>query len=318
MVEVTAERWSSLRANRDPHELYVESVGDGEVSSLIGIDPDARLHLLVAVTEEPPSLPPDLQSIQVRVVGDDDRVWLDVSAKAHHEPLFTMIVNTIIRAVHVEGRDPATSVEKTLEDLRAALRPLAPDLGVSEQIGLFGELWVLSNVLLPTLGPRAVHLWSGPANERHDFVGEAAHIEVKTTTRSDQKHEISRLDQLRAPKGKRLLMASIQLERSLGGSETLADLIDEIVAKLGTDGNAIDVLTDRMNKLGWTDELRQTGSLLRFNLRSVHVFEVEWTFPRLPDDYEPPRGVTALRYTIDVSARSSLSVEQVQGIVGGM
>ena len=207
--------------------------------AVLGIDPEGRLHLLIGVADEPPSLPPDLQSIEVRV-REGGGTWLDVSARSHHEDLFTMLVNKILYAILVEGRDRATSVEKTIDELRAALRPLALELGAERQIGLFGELWVLSNILLPTVGGKVCHLWSGPEGERHDFVGSGVHLEVKTTTRSEQKHEVSRLDQLRAPAEKRLLLASVLLERSILGDATIADLIDEVVHKLGGDGHAID------------------------------------------------------------------------------
>ena len=237
----------------------------------------------------------------------------------------------LVTAVRQQGRAQATAwgqcwdltrsgllVETMIDELRAALRPVAQELGVGEQVGLFGELWVLSNVLFPSLGARACHLWTGPLGERHDFVGDAVHIEVKTTTKSDEKHEISRLDQLRAPASRRLLLASVVLERSIAGAATIATLIDEIIVKLGTDGHAIDVFEAKLKNLGWHDGLRQTGSLLRFNLRDAHVFEVEGTFPRLPDDYAPPRGVTGIRYTIDVAARSSLSATEVEAILQAM
>ncbi|NNB93700.1 PD-(D/E)XK motif protein [Corallococcus exiguus] len=317
MAEVTALRWESLRQRRSPHGFIIEPVKTDVTHLQLAIDVDGRLHLLVAVTEDPPSLPPDLQSIEVRLV-EDDRTWLDVTARSHHEDLFTMLVNKILYAILVEQRDPAASVEATIDELRAALRPVAQELGVGEQVGLFGELWVLSNILFPSLGPRACHLWSGPLGERHDFVGGAVHVEVKTTTKTDEKHEISRLDQLRAPPGRCLLLASVQLERSIAGVATIATLVDEIIAKLGMDGRAIDVFEAKLKNLGWHDGLRQTGSLLRFNLRDAHVFKVEGTFPRLPDDYVPPRGVTSIRYTIDVAARSSISAPEVEAILRAM
>lgn len=315
MDELTTRRWAALRDRRNPHQLVVEPVTEGMADALIGIEPDGRLHFLLCVASEPSSLPPDLQSIEVRVLEGDERIWLDVSARSHNEVLFTMIANQILTAVRTEHRDPATSLESTLEELRAALRPLALELGVTEQIGLFGELWVLSNILLPIIGARAVHFWSGPQRERHDFAGSGAHIEVKTTTRSDQRHEISRLDQLRAPAGKRLVMVSIALERSIAGEATIADLVDEIVQKLGAEGRAIAAFEGSIKDVGWHNGLRQTGSLLRFTLRDAHVFEVVDSFPRLPDDYVPPRGVIAIRYTIDVTSRASLSRDEVMKIL---
>lgn len=138
---------------------------------------------------------------------------------------------------------------------------------------------------------------------------------MKTTTRSEPKHEISRIDQLRAPPEKRLLFVSVMLEKSLGGNETLADRIDEVRERLGTDGRALDVFDSRLATLGWHEGLRQTGDLLRFTFRSVHVFEVAGMFPRLPDDYVAPLGVTSIKYSINVESLPSLDVAEVLHIL---
>ncbi|MBS1229280.1 MAG: hypothetical protein H6R17_2557 [Proteobacteria bacterium] len=311
MGEITQERWALLRAQRPPYEDIYEQATEDLEAALIGVSGDGRLHLLLAIDVAPRNLPPDLQSLQVRIL-EGGQIWLDVSARSHHEELLTLVANKVIHAVRIEGRNPAVSVERIIDDMRAALRPLAPDLGATEQIGLFGELWVLSNVMFPTLGPRACHLWSGPESERHDFVGQEVHVEVKTTTRSEPKHEISRLDQLKPPINKRLLFVSVMLEKSLGGDETLADRVDDIRGKLRSDGHALDVFDSRLAQLGWHEGLRQTGALLRFTFRDVHVFEVTGTFPRLPDDYVPPLGVTGIKYSINVGSLPSLDVITVQ------
>lgn len=311
MGEITQERWALLRAQRPPYEDIYEQATEDLETALIGVSGDGRLHLLLSVDVAPQNLPPDLQSLQVRIL-EGGQIWLDVSARSHHEELLTLVANKVLHAICIEGRNPAVSVERIIDDMRAALRPLAPDLGATEQIGLFGELWVLSNVMFPTLGPRACHLWSGPESERHDFVGQEVHVEVKTTTRSEPKHEISRLDQLKPPINKRLLFVSVMLEKSLGGDETLADRVDEIRGKLGSDGHALDVFDSRLAQLGWHEGLRQTGALLRFTFRDVHVFEVTGTFPRLPDDYVPPLGVTGIKYNINVGSLPSLDVSTVQ------
>lgn len=314
MFEITQDRWASLREQRLPHEDIYEQAVEGLETALIGVSDDGRLHLMLAIDIAPQKLPPDLQSLQVRIL-EGGQTWLDVSARSHHEELLTLIANKVLHAICIEGRDPATSVERIIDDMRAALRPLALDLSAAEQIGLFGELWVLSNVLLPTIGPRVSLLWSGPEGERHDFIGQGVHVEVKTTTRLEPRHEISRLDQLKAPVSKRLLFVSVMLERSLGGDETLADRVDEIRKKLVSDGRALDVFDSRLAQLGWHEGLRQTGALLRFTFRDVHVFEVAGNFPRLPDDYVPPLGVTGIKYSINVGSLPSLDVLEVQEVL---
>ncbi len=314
MVEITQARWASLREQRLPHEAIYEQATKDLEAALIGVSDDGRLHLLLAIDVAPKNLPPDLQSLQVRLL-EGEQTWLDVSARSHHEELLTLVTNKVLHAIRIEGRDPAVSVERIIDDMRAALRPLTPELSTAEQIGLFGELWVLSNVLFPTLGSRVCHLWSGPESERHDFVGQGVHVEVKTTTRSEPKHEISRLDQLKAPASKRLLFVSVMLEKSLGGDETLADRVDEIREKLGSDGRALDAFDSRLAQLGWHEGLRQTGALLRFTFRDVHVFEVAGDFPRLPDAYLPPLGVTGIKYSINVGSLPSLDVSEVQEVL---
>lgn len=314
MTEVTQERWARLREQRLPHDDIYELVVDDFEAALIGVADDGRLHFLVAIDAPPSSLPPDLQSLQVRVL-EGVQTWMDVSARSHHEELLTLVANKVLHSVRIEGRAPAVSVERVIDDVRAAFRPLVPDLSVTEQIGLFGELWVLSNVLFPTVGTRICQLWSGPESERHDFVGERVHVEVKTTIKSEPKHEIARLDQLRAPNGKRLLFVSVLLEKSLGGDETLADRVDDVRSKLGHDGRALDIFDSRLAQIGWHEGLRQTGALLRFTFRNVHVFEVAGAFPRLPDDYVPPLGVTGVKYSINVGSLPSLDVREVQQIL---
>lgn len=314
MGEITQERWAILREQRPPYEDIYEQVAENREAALIGVSDNGRLHLLLAIDVAPQNLPPDLQSLQVRIV-EGGQTWLDVSARSHHEELLTLVANKVLHAIRIEGRDPAVAVERIIDDMRAALRPLVPDLSTAEQIGLFGELWVLSNVLFPILGSRVCHLWSGPESERHDFVGQGVHVEVKTTTRSEPKHEISRLDQLKAPASKRLLFVSVMLEKSLGGDETLADRVDEVREKLASDGRALDVFDSRLAQLGWHEDLRQTGALLRFTFRDVHVFEVIGDFPRLPDDYVPPLSVTGIKYSINVGSLPSLEVSAVQEIL---
>ena len=71
----------------------------------------------------------------------------------------------------------------------------------------------------------------------------------------------------------------------------------------------------RLSQLGWHEGLRQTGSLLRFTFRNVHVFEIAESFPQLLDDYMPPLGVTGIKYSINVGSLPSLDVTDVRQIL---
>ena len=80
---------------------------------------------------------------------------------------------------------------------------------------------------------------------------------------------------------------SIQLEQSIGGNETLATNLDTIVDLLRGDACALDTFMTKMANMGWSEEMRDSGELLRFFVRSAFVYVVDEDFPRLPDDFMP-------------------------------
>lgn len=317
MSNITATRWLNLKSQPHRDGILTEPVLSEVSNCFIGIDIDGFLHILIAINEEPENIPSELEAIAVRII-ETDRLYIDVYAKSHYEMIFTPMANQIFEGIFLQGRKPIDVVIETIEEFRGALRPLKAELTLSEQIGLFGEIWVLRYVLIPKIGSQACYLWSGPDMEKHDFVGKNAHIEVKTTTRSEDKHEISRIDQLRIVNGKTLLFASIQLEKSEGGEMTLATLIDDVTAALGIDGKAIDAFESRLTKMRWHDGLRQSSMLRKFNLRDAQFFEVNEEFPRLPDDYIPPRGIVGIKYTINISSRPVLDRDVVDNIIQSM
>ena len=312
---VTPERWARLREELDGNYFIRDAIlnGDQITDCALGVDDAARLHLTIRVPDDDDVLPPDLHDITIRY-ADSDYLFVDVSADASLESIISPIYDAIIRGC-LDGRRAVPVITDQLESIRKAFSRAGLEISENKQIGLVGEMLVMQLILIPTLGINASSKWSGPFAEKHDFVGNYAHIEVKSTTKSMDQHEISRIDQLRAPNGKRLLLVSVQLERSIAGEYTIATIRNSINLALGHDGPALNTFEEKLKAMGWHEGLIQSGTLLRFNLRSLAVFAVEGMFPRLPDDYVPPRGVVALSYTINVSACPMMRPEQVVEIV---
>lgn len=319
MIEqITPARWASLKSQIGGNAFIVDHIKCGETSTAcsIGIDSDINLHLLINIADDSVPLPPDLKGICVRYIDSGD-LAVDVSANVSLEPVISPLFEEIINGC-LDGRNPIDVISDRLDQLRKAFSRANSGIGESKQVGLVGELLVLKYVMIPTLGSRAVSLWSGPFAERHDFVGEGTHLEVKSTTKSMDQHEISRYDQLWAPKGKKLLLASVQLERSVAGTYTIATLRTDIITSLGDNYSAIDSFEDKLGQLGWHEGLIQSGTLLQFNTRSLSFFDIAGNFPRLPEDYVLPRGIVALSYTINVSACPILEPSQVMQLVEEM
>jgi hypothetical protein len=276
-------------------------VGGIPTTILMGVDQQADLHLLIPVTRLPIAPEPvDLNGLKVRhrvLPGGD---YLGLVASAPHEHVFTPVCNEVIEAVHTRHRDPWAAVGNIIRQWQSAWRQSRQAMSKPVQIGLIGELFILLRIMVPALGTEAVFHWSGPERERHDFIRGSIHLEVKTTKGSRQEHDISRLDQLWVPHGRRLLLASVQIEESIGGSKTLADLIDELIDIFRGDPAASDDFLLKLAQLDWDDEMRRSGELIRFHLRDAAIYDVDEFFPRLAEEFVPPAGVIAVRYTISL------------------
>jgi hypothetical protein len=309
------QHWSELRQARPVTDeaLALLSVEvDGVPTELsIGMDSRGWLHLLVPCMASSFWEPvPDLNCLRVRERMLEEGVFIELSAPPSHERVFTPFCREIITAVCEEGREPRRALSAIARAWQSAWKPVRPYMEKTAQVGLLGELIVLRYLLLPALGPGAVATWSGPEYERHDFVLHNLHIEVKTTRKSRPEHEISRLDQLHVPSGKSLLLVSIQLEETAGGSETIATQLDAVVDALRGDPAALDSFMAKMVNVGWSEEVRTSGTLMRFEVRDSGIYPVEDGFPRLPESFSPPPGVVALRYTIDLANVPTIGMDE--------
>lgn len=316
MVEIpSTQHWSDLRQARPVSDeaLALLSVQIGGVPTGLSIGMDSRgwLHLLVPCTDSPSHEPvPDLNCLRVRQRTLEEGAFIELSAPPSHERVFSPFCREIISAVCEEEREPWRALAAIVRAWQSAWRPVRTAMDKTTQVGLFGELTVLRYLLIPALGPNAVSSWSGPEYERHDFVLHNLHIEVKTTRKSRAEHEISRLDQLHVPPGKELIVVSIQLEETTAGRETLATQLDAIIDELRSDAAALDSFMTKMVNVGWSDEIRTSGELLRFEMRDTGIYPVDEGFPRLPESFNPPSGVVTLRYSIDLANLPTIGMEE--------
>lgn len=312
----TPEIWAELRTNRplsDGELVTRAAMFDGrDTSILLGMDADGDLHLLAPVDSGPPQQEiPDLNGLKARHRITPAGDYLDLTATAPHERVFTPVCRELIQALHSEGREPWSATATIVRHWQSAWKPTRLQMSRAVQVGLAGELIILLRVILPALGPRGVTQWSGPESERHDFVIGRLHLEVKTTRGSRQEHEISRLDQLWRPEGGRLILVSVQLEQTIGGAATLATLIDEVLDFIRGDPAAVDDFLIKLSRLNWSDEMRRSGELMRFDLREASLYEVDDHFPRLAEDFRPPGGVVAVRYTVSLANLPVVGVDEV-------
>jgi hypothetical protein len=308
MIEApTPELWAELRSRRPVYDDALEtSVIPGVAGarpSMYAMDRRGELHLLLPADGPPPEQRlADLRGLRVRQQQlEGQGTYVDVVAGASHEEMFSPLCAAVLNCIVQQRRLPWEAVTSTVRAWQAAWKGALSSMEKTVQVGLFGELLILERIMLPALGTRAVLHWSGPDRERHDFVGERMHLEVKTTRRRRHEHEISRVDQLHAPAGRTLFLASVIVEESAAGAETLATRIDVISELLRMAPVESDEFQAKLIQLGWSEEMRRTGELLRFHHVDSIILVVDDEFPRMPPDFVLPPGVVALRYTVDLA-----------------
>ena len=314
------ELWQYLRQNAPQAEDVLSEMSitmDGEATGIqIAIDSTGLMHLLVPVTTQPPAeLPPDLTGLRIRHRNLDRGEVMDIFSPPAYEAVFTPFCKRLLQALLVESREPWAAARTEIRSWAAAMRAPRNDFSRITQIGLFGELWVLSNVLIPQIGGDAIDHWTGPDRERHDFVGERAHLEVKTTTRSEPQFHISRIDQLYEPNEKSLFLAAVQIEESKGGQQNIGEMIDRIRHQLTGDAGALDQFLGKVSACGWYEELRHSGELLRFSLRDVEFYRVNEIFPKISSDFIVPNGVRNIEYDINLCNLPGLDKSEVSKFI---
>ena len=215
--------------------------------------------------------------------------------------VFDVIANDVISHV-VQATDDRTAFGAfvaRIDEWQHFLDQL-PHEGLSEQAqqGLFAEVWFLHRVLLPEAGPQlAVRAWAGPKAFAKDFQLTGLAFEVKATSaKQHSRFGISNELQL-DPRGQRLILYGLLLERVVAGGMSLVELILALRTEL--------LEADPPSAVRFSELLLQTGYsdcdasryTARFAIRSQHFFDVRDDFPRIVEP-DLRRGVGDVRYSI--------------------
>jgi hypothetical protein len=218
-----------------------------------------------------------------------------------HSDVFDVIGNDILSHLlqATDDRTAFSAFVARIEEWQTFLDQL-PHEGLSEQAqqGLFAELWFLHRVLLPEAGPQvAVRAWAGPKALAKDFQLTGLAFEVKATSaKQHSRFGISNELQL-DPRGQRLILYGLLLERVVGGGLSLVELILALRTDL--------LEADQPSAVRFSELLLQSGYsdsdasryTARFAIRSQHFFDVRDDFPRIIET-DLRRGVGDVRYSI--------------------
>lgn len=257
----------------------------GEPKTLLTVDgPNETLNLEVEWDgEEPPAIA-DYVHISTSVSFRKGENWAILAV--HGSRFFAEaypLLRSVADLVQLESAAFADAVRRSLasyHDLLAA----AAQMPIRDEIGLYGELLVVSH-LIDTIGPDdAMKAWrGGDEPEEHDLGLADDDIEVKTTTSENRRHWISTLDQLRPTLGRKLWLLSIQLTGA-GASEAarLPDVMARVEGQLP--GELRSTFRSRIARTRYRPE-QPHDSFRLLRLRSTPAcFLVDGDLPRIDRD----------------------------------
>jgi hypothetical protein len=199
-----------------------------------------------------------------------------------------------IRADAKTSRAAARLVSRLVaswEELLRRRRSLSHD----EEIGLWGELWLLLQV--PNID-RAIAVWRGPSGEVIDFVGGGVGVECKTTMRKLEHHfSQNQLDRVLGDVP--IYILSLWVDRDEVSGRSLNEMVDEAASNCA-DPTALEKL---LLKAGYS---REDAPLYGHKLRALEAplwFE-QASIPRVRI-VDP--GVSSIRFLATLDESRALS-----------
>ncbi len=183
-------------------------------------------------------------------------------------------------------------------------------LSDESQCGLFAELLLIRDLVIPAVGPLAAEAWKGPEGSPQDFVLPPCALEVKCTrAKAGAKIPISNELQLDERPFSHLVLVHVAVPLGGGNNQTLADVVAEVRSLMAAFGRPLEIFNDHLIAAGWVDAHADQYRDNRFFVRDIHYFDVREGFPRIrPGDF--PQGIADITYKIDTTAALPFSVDR--------
>lgn len=206
----------------------------GHPAAILVIDPpNDALRLEVEWDGEEPPVINDYIHISTDVTFRHGQNWATITVRGSRffDEAYPLL-RSVTDLMQLESETFTQALSRSLgayHDLLAATAHMPP----TDEIGLFGELLVVAD-LVRTLGASpALECWrGGDDREEHDLGFEGLDVEIKTTVSEQRRHWIGSLNQLTPSIGRPLWLLSIQITGAGRGGRRLPDLVDEIESSL--------------------------------------------------------------------------------------
>ena len=253
---------------------------------------------------------PALKSIKIDIVHLNNSTRL-VCTLEENEILdkFTWVAMDL--AIHCASFDDHLVLDECKEKLlewSLFLRPDRRGLTRSEKIGFWGELYALTEFIIPKYKhEQAINFWIGPDGKKQDFAMNEIAIEVKTTESFESSQiKISSLDQLHQITPHLYLLHLLMNKSDNQDGFSIDEMYRAVLDEISNDA------TLSLNFVNKTRQLYQKATNEDLNEKYLflesHVYEVKDNFPCITSEVVP--GIDKANYSIRTSTIKSFLLDQ--------
>jgi hypothetical protein len=232
--------------------------------------------------------------------------------------VFTALAEDVAPRVSAatNDREAGLALLDRLRRWQKFLTAKSSELSVSRQRGLFGELHLLRQWLLPSFGLETpVQCWRAPHAAHQDFQFPGGAIEVKTTAaKQPNAVQITSERQLDDTGVRALYLFVVILdEREIEDTaatvgETLPEIVSSLRRTLDIRPVIRGIFDDRLLDAGYLDSDAARFDSRRYSFRSERCFHVRNGFPRILEG-QLPSGIGDVSYALALAACESFAVD---------
>ncbi|MFU8870409.1 PD-(D/E)XK motif protein [Micromonospora sp. SL4-19] len=331
-MRISESDWEALEAEQHPYglvkrRLFPRSNHDIFVAVQ---QPAGRRMLLLTVSaaaaellRQHPALPRTKGLLLQLVPTSDGSQELQVvlTAGERREVFNPLITDIAAAAAAQEGPVGAlrTAIER-FEHWRRLLQSIGDGgLGADARRGLFGELVVLRDQVMPVVGSEAaVSAWRGPTGSHQDFQLSPCAIEVKTGAgKNPRTIAVANERQLDGTAAGQLLLCHLSVDERQGGSgESLNDVVDDLLGKLAT--GPADEFADLLVRAGYLSEHQHLYDEPHYTVLRTDFWHITGEFPRIVEaDLRPGVGSCSYRISLVGLDQYGVPAERVAVIMKG-
>ena len=234
------------------------------------------------------------------------KAWFVITATSSLRNMFVpFLVDVLLLARELEMPH---AFDLVLDDCRELWKGKRGRLGMEQQRGLMGELYVLHHLL--SHQSRATLSWEGPLRALHDFSSSKGHLEIKTTTTQPPSVRISQVGQVAPLEGDSFLELIVVLLEP-NGPTSLPSLVEACRSSI-QDIDAQDHFENVLRKSGYRDE--HAGFYhTKYTVIDVKKHRITKSSPVLKASVlsKVPATVRDITYTLDVFAMDTTSVQDL-------